>query len=206
MVKQSYEVIRLVKPQEAEGEVKEIYEDIIKTKGERWLVPLWGLFAHRPKLLRLWWELTKTLQIERGKVPKELMNSISLVSAVVANCVRCVDNHQIVLIEKLGFSQEHVGQIRRLVEDSGKSQLPEEEKVPLIFALKVGRGQPLDEEDFAKMRELGYGDEELVEIISIVLLESGFARHAVSCAAFEDGFQWPVEYMPSGSYAKNVDK
>lgn len=201
-----YDLIKMIKPNEATGEVKEIYDDIIKTKGQRWLVPLWGLFAHRPKLLKLWWELTKTLQIEKGKVDKRLMNSISLVSAVAADCARCVDNHQIMLIEKLGFSQEKVEQIRLLVENSSECQLSETEKAVLTFALKVGKGQEVGEEDFRKLRELGFGDEELVEIISISLLESGFSRHAVSTARFEDGFSWPREYTPSEFYAKNVDR
>ena len=206
MTQQTYEPIRLVKPDEARGEAKELYDDIIKTKGKRWLVPLWGLFAHRPKLLRLWWELTKTLQIEPGKVPKDIMNSISLICAVAADCARCVDNHQITLIEKLGFSQEHVEQIRRLVENPAQSQLPEKEKATLLFAMKVGLGQTLEKEDFARMRELGYEDEELVEIISIALLESGFSRHAIAVAAFEDGFEWPADHTPSEFYSKNVDK
>jgi len=205
-MKKDYDVIKMIKPNEAEGEVKEIYDDIIKTKGQRWLVPLWGLFAHRPKLLKLWWELTKTLQIEKGKVDKSLMNSISLVSAVAADCARCVDNHQIMLIEKLGFSEEKVEQIRLLVENNSECQLPEIEKAVLTFALKVGQGQEVAEEDFRKLRELGFGDEELVEIISISLLESGFSRHAVSTARFEDGFSWPREYTPSEFYSKNVDR
>jgi alkylhydroperoxidase family enzyme len=205
-MEKDYDVIKMIKPNEAKGEVKEIYDDIIKTKGQRWLVPLWGLFAHRPKLLKLWWELTKTLQIEKGKVDKSLMNSISLVSAVAADCARCVDNHQIMLIEKLGFSEEKVEQIRLLVENRSECQLPEIEKAVLTFALKVGLGQEVGEEDFRKLRELGFGDEELVEIISISLLESGFSRHAVSTARFEDGFSWPREYTPSEFYSKNVDR
>jgi len=197
-----YKIIRLIKPNEAKGEVKKIYEDIMKTKGQRWLVPLWGFFAHRPKLLKLWWELTKTLQIEEGKVNKDLMNSISMVCAVAADCARCVNNHQIHLIEKLGFSEEKVEQIRNLEQ----SRLPEKEKTALIFAKKVAFGQQLEDEDFARMRELGYGDEEIVEIISIALVESGFARHGAVLARFEDGLEWPADYTPSEFYAKHADK
>jgi alkylhydroperoxidase family enzyme len=110
------------------------------------------------------------------------------------------------LIEKLGFSEEKVEQIRLLVENRSECQLPEIEKAVLTFALKVGLGQEVGEEDFRKLRELGFGDEELVEIISISLLESGFSRHAVSTARFEDGFSWPREYTPSEFYSKNVDR
>jgi alkylhydroperoxidase family enzyme len=194
------EIIRLIKPDEVQGEAKEIYEDIIKTKGERWLVPLWGFFAHRPKLLKLWWELTKTLQMEEGKVSKDLMNSISLVCAVGLDCARCINNHQVHLIEKLGFSQDKVEKLRNLEQ----SDLPDSEKVPLIFAKKVAFGQQIEDEEFARLRELGYGDEEIVEIISIALLESGFARHAAVLARLEDGLEWPMRNAPSEFYAKNV--
>jgi alkylhydroperoxidase family enzyme len=195
-----YEIITLIKPGDALGEVKEIYEDIVRTKGSRWLTPYWGFFAHRPKILKLWWELTKTLQIEEGKVPKSLMEGISLVCAVGVGCPRCINNHQIVLIEKFGFSEERVEQIKNLEQ----SDLPEKEKVALIFAKKVAFGQELDDEEFTKMRELGYGDEEIVEIVSMAIIESGAARHGAILARFEDVLEWPPHNTPSEFYSKYV--
>ena len=55
-----YKVIRLVKPEEATGEVKEVYDEIMRVEGPSWLVPLWGFFAIRPKLLRHVWNTLRT--------------------------------------------------------------------------------------------------------------------------------------------------
>ena len=46
--------IHLVKPDEATGEVAEIFADIKATKGDRYLTPTWSFFAHDVDLLRHW--------------------------------------------------------------------------------------------------------------------------------------------------------
>ena len=86
--------VSLVKPDEATGEIAEIFDDIRRVKGANFLTPNWGFFALDADLLRHWWGLAKRLQMSEGALPKTLLNGISLVCSAEVNCVRCINNHQ----------------------------------------------------------------------------------------------------------------
>lgn len=195
------EKIRLIKPDEATGRVKEIYDEIVSTEGKKWLVPLWGFFAHVPKLLELTWEMLKTLEVDEGLVPRELMSSIAMVCAVDANCERCTTYHQTTLVERMGMSNEEAEKIRFFEE----SDMPEERKKVLRFCKKVAFGQQVSPEEFTEIKKLGYNDAQIVEMVTLALFESGLARHGAVLAQYEDGMDWPSEYTPSAHYKKHVD-
>ncbi len=196
------EELRLIKPEEATGEAKKVYDEIIETQGMKWLVPLWGFFAHVPELLRFHWELLKVLEIEEGHVPRDIMNSISMVCAVAADCARCVNYHQTTLVERLGISPEKAEKLRNFEE----SDIPEEEKIIYRFAKKVAFGEQLTPEEYMAVRKLGYGDAAIVEIVTVALFESAMARHGVVLAQHEDSLDWPAEYTPSEFYKAHADK
>lgn len=195
-----YELIKLVMPKQAKGEVKEIYDEIIKVEGEKWLAPLWGWFANRPKLLRHVWKTLRTLEIDDGPVPRQLMISISLVVAAEVGCVRCANFHEETMRQRLGVSEEYFEKLRNFE----KSDLPEKEKVVFRFAKKIGFGIQLEPSEFKALRDHGYTDEQLVEIAYIAIFEAGLARHAVVLAPYEEGFNWPAENTPSVKYKENI--
>lgn len=194
--------VKLVRPDEATGEVAEIFEDIKRTKGERYLTPTWGFWALDPELLRHWWGLTKRLQMTPGEVSKVLLNSVSLVCAAEVDCPRCINNHQVHLIEHFGMDEAYVDEV---LDFENSQQLRESDKAALRFARKVAFAEPLDEEDFSTLRSHGFSDLAAVEIVSMALLESSMARHAVGVAQFETGEDWPRDNVPSAHYAANVN-
>lgn len=194
--------VNLVKPKEASGEVAKIFEDIKKTKGDRFLTPTWGFFAQDAELLKHWWGLTKRLQITPGRVPKQLMISISLVAAQDAKCARCINNHQTHLIEHFNLNQEYVDS---LLDFENAKDVPPGHKAVLKFVKKLITNEETTEEDFAELREFGFDDAAVVEIASMAFLESSMAKHAVGLAKFEDGENWPPENTPTPFYFKNID-
>ncbi|MEL0107078.1 MAG: carboxymuconolactone decarboxylase family protein [Rhodospirillales bacterium] len=195
------ERIHLIKPNEATGDVAEIFEDIKRTKGERYLTPTWGFFAHDPELLRHWWGLQKKLQKTAGTLPKKLMFGIYFILAAEVGCPRCINNAQTHLIDAYDMSAEEVD---AYFDFENADSIPDNEKAVLRFTKKVGFGLETTEEDFADLRKHGYGDKEIVEMVSLVILEAGFIRRAFTVAKFEDGDQWPRENMPSKFYGQNV--
>lgn len=194
--------IRLVKPHEAKGEVAEIFEDIRRTKGDKFLTPTWGFFAHDPELLRLWWGLQKRLFKKPGVVPKNVLLGINFICASEVNCPRCINNAQVHLQEQFGMSDDAV---MELADFENSTVIPDAEKAVYRFCRKMAFDQPTTEEDFADLRRHGYDDRAIVEIISVTILESGIIRRARAVAPFEDGKDWPRENLPSSSYAENVD-
>jgi alkylhydroperoxidase family enzyme len=194
--------VTLVKPHEAKGEIAEIFEDIRRTKGARFLTPTWGFFALDVELLRHWWGLTKRLQMTEGELPKPLLNSISLICAAEANCPRCINNHQTHLIEHFGMTDDEVQEI---LDFENSTSVDSRTKAVLRFARKVAFGLGTTEDDFAELRRNGISDRAVAEIVSMAMLESGMARHATGVAPFEDGDNWPRENVPSAFYGENVN-
>jgi len=193
--------IRLIKPDEATGAVREVFDDIIATKGERYLTPTWGFWAHDPELLRHWWGLTKRLQATEGEIEKPLMNSISLICAAEANCPRCINNHQTHLMDHFGISGEYAQEIMFFEQSE---QIPPRWKAVLRFARKVAFGEETTDEDLAALREQGITDRGVVEIVSMAFLESSMARRSIGVAKFEDGSDWPKQNVPTAFYHANV--
>lgn len=194
--------ISLIKPNEAQGEIAEIFEDIKKTKGEKYLTPTWGFWALDPDLLRHWWGLAKRIQTQEGRVPKRLMHCISLVCAAEVKCPRCVNHHQTHLMEEFKMTS---GEVEDLL-DFENSHLPANEKAVLRFARNVAFGQEVTQAQFMDLRDFGYDDRAIVEIVTMAFFESSMARHAVTIAQFEDGENWPRENVPSEFYALNIDR
>jgi len=201
-VKMDWQVLKLVKPNEATGEAKEVYDEIVRVEGARWLVPLWGFFAIRPKLLRHVWNTLRNLEIDEGPTPRPLMSAISLVVATGIGCLRCANYHEETLRQRLGVSKEYVDKIRNFE----SSDLPEKEKVALRFGRKVGLGIELEDSEFKAVRDHGYTDEQIVEMAYIAIFEAGLARHAFTLARFEDALDWPEENTPSEFYKKHADQ
>ncbi|MFN7426324.1 MAG: carboxymuconolactone decarboxylase family protein [bacterium] len=194
--------VKLVQPKDATGEVARIFEDIRKTKGDKFLTPTWGFFAQDVELLRHWWGLTKRLQMTEGSIEKTLLNSISLVCAAEVDCPRCINNHQTHLIEHFGMSTDDVMEV---LDFENSTKVDERAKAVLRFARKTAFNEPMDASDFAALRSHGITDVGVAEIVSMAMLESGMARHAVGVAQFENGDDWPRDNLPSKTYAENVN-
>ncbi len=195
--------VKLVKPDEATAEIAAIFEDIRKTKGPKFLTPTWGFFALDVDLLRHWWGLTKRLQMVRGDLPETTLNAISLVCAAEVDCPRCINNHQTHLIDHFGMSPDDVAEI---LDFENSDKVPENVKVVLRFARKVAFNEGTADADFQALRDNGVTDRGVAEIVSMAMLESGMARHAVGVAPFEDGDSWPRQNLPSSFYGDNVNR
>jgi len=195
--------IKLVKPQDATGEIAEIFQDIRKTKGDGYLTPTWGFFALDIDLLRHWWGLTKRLQMMDGDLPQALRNSISLICASEVDCPRCINNHQSHLIEHFHMSEDDVAEI---LDFENSDKVDPKTKAVLRFARKMAFTEGLNEEDFQALRDNGVTDCGVAEIVSMAMMESGMARHAVGVAQFEDGDAWPRNNLPSAFYGENINR
>jgi alkylhydroperoxidase family enzyme len=201
--KEDLKKVQLLQPQDATGEIAEIFEDIRRVKGPNFLTPTWGFFALDVDLLRHWWGLTKRLQMAKGALDKPLLNSISLVCAAEVDCPRCINNHQTHLIEHFGMTEADVVEVLNFEKST---KVNAKTKAVLRFARKVAFAEGTTDEDFQELRRHGVSDVGVVEIVSMAMMESGMARHAVGVAPFENGDEWPRENLPSQHYAENVNR
>jgi uncharacterized peroxidase-related enzyme len=202
MSQPGFEVVRLVKPGEGSEEVEKVYAEICRMKDPRWLGPLFGFFAHVPGLLKAWWELQKQLEVVKGHVPRDLTNRIAMVCAVASDCPRCVNFHKTDLIHRMEMDPEEVEKLHNFE----NADLPEAEKAVFRVARKLTLNEQMTDAEFRSLREAGYDDAAIVEIVSVALLEGGFARHASVFARFEDGMNWPAQHTPSAEYRSVIDR
>ncbi|HBK79684.1 MAG TPA: hypothetical protein DDZ83_08390 [Nitrospinae bacterium] len=202
MSQPGFEVVRLVKPGEGSEEVEKVYAEICRMKDPRWLGPLFGFFAHVPGLLKAWWELQKQLEVVKGHVPRDLTNRIAMVCAVASDCPRCVTFHKTDLIHRMEMDPEEVEKLHNFE----NADLPEAEKAVFRVARKLTLNEQMTDAEFRALREAGYDDAAIVEIVSVALLEGGFARHASVFARFEDGMNWPAQHTPSAEYRSVIDR
>ena len=196
------ELVNLIKPGEGGEEVEKIYEEICKIKDPRWLGPLFGFFANVPGLLKAWWELQKQLEVLKGHVPRSLTNRIAMVCAVASDCPRCINFHKTDLIHRMEMDPKEVEKLH----DFELSDLPESEKAVFRVARKLALNEQITDEEFIELRKADYDDASIVEIVSVAILESGFARHASVFARFEDGMSWPAMHTPSSEYRSVIDR
>lgn len=196
------ELVNLIKPGEGDEEVEKIYEEICKIKDPRWLGPLFGFFANVPGLLKAWWELQKQLEVLKGHVSRDLMNRVAMVCAVASDCPRCVNFHKTDLIHRMEMDPQEVEKLH----DFEQSDLPESEKTVFRVVQKLALNEQITDEEFIELRKEGYDDASIVEIVSVAILESGFARHASVFARFEDGMNWPAMHTPSAEYRSVIDR
>lgn len=193
--------IKLIKPDEATGVVKEVFEEIKKIKGVRYLTPSWGFWGLDPVVLKYRWELSKkALLIEDKTVTKRMLEAIALICAQDANCKRCINNHQTRLMEEYGMTPEDIEDIL----DFENSDIPLQEKVLLRFVSKLVKGEEVTNEEFNDLKDQGFDDKDIVFISATAFKESAASKHAVVLARFEDGENWPRENTPSEFYADNV--
>ena len=65
------------------------------------------------------------------------------------------------------------------------SDLPETEKAVYRVARKLTLNELMTDVEFNALRDAGFDDLAIVEIVSVALMESGFARHAHVFARFD---------------------
>src|SRR5690606_13381261 len=176
---------------------------IRRVKGDKFLTPTWGFFALDIDLLTHWWGLTKRLQMQEGDLPQTTLNSISLICAAEVDCPRCINNHQTHLIDHFNLTQDDVFEI---LDFENSTKVDEKTKAILQFARKVAFSEGTTDDDFNALRAQGVTDRGIAEIVSMAMLESGMARHAVGVAPFEDGDSWPRNNLPSLFYGANVNR
>lgn len=78
--------IKLVEPEEAQGLVKEIYEEIERVKGKRGITNTIKAYANHPELLKIKWEHSKAQM--NGKLSNKMKYLLGLGLAVTNECSR----------------------------------------------------------------------------------------------------------------------
>lgn len=164
--------IELVDESDADGRVAEVFAEIRAAReGEMdddlRVSKLWRLLGNDPALVDVVWQHMDHVY-NGGELPFELKSEISLVVASVLECEGCRFFHESAL-EHAGVDPERIDGMRRL-EIDGVGFSPSEELILRFAQTAAEDPHAVTDDDLAALRELGFSERELVEIIDCIAL------------------------------------
>lgn len=105
--------VRLVQEDEAQGLVKQIYDDIKATKQIDFVPNFWKTLASHPPLLEQIWLRLKTAMAP-GKLDALTKEMIALAVSATNGCEYCIQSHT-AAVRKLGLDDEGLGELMAVV-------------------------------------------------------------------------------------------
>jgi uncharacterized peroxidase-related enzyme len=107
--------VRLVDPAGAGGKVREIFDDIMRTKKLDFVPNFWRALATNPDQLELVWRQLKTLMHpdavgRTSKLDSQTREIIALAVSATNGCSYCVNSHT-TAVKQLGIDTETLGEI-----------------------------------------------------------------------------------------------
>jgi len=191
---------KLVKPDEATGRTRELYQDIMATWGKRRLVPVFGFWGRDPDVLAAAWIPCKKFEHGESKAPKDILVGACLVGAMSVGCKRCIMFHSTDLTERLGVTQERADIIAEYAQSYAQGKLTEAEYIAFRYADCLCEGNAFAEDEWELLTR-HYTDDQIYEIAVISLVEGMYAKYGQVMAPYDESMEWPDEYRPSGAYA-----
>ncbi len=129
-------VAKPIEYEDANAEVRAVYDDIMKTRGSDWINNFWKYLAHDPKTLRRTWESVKEVMAPGALDPlvKEL---VYVAVSVTNNCEYCIHSH-IAGARAKGMSDSMLGELLAVVGMANETnRLANGWQVPVDEAFKV---------------------------------------------------------------------
>jgi len=192
---------KLVKPNEATGRTKELYDDIVATWGKRRLVPVFGFWGRDPDTLAAAWLPCKKIEHGESKTPKDIIVGACLVGAMSVGCKRCIMFHTSDLIDRLGVTQERADTIAAYQQSFNQGKLTDAEYIALRFADCLCQGLLFEPAEW-EMLSTNYSDDQIHEIAVVSLVEGMYAKYGQVMAPYDESSDWPDEYRLSSGYGE----
>ena len=159
----------------SEDRISEEAEEILKEieQGMGRIPNLFKTYAHHPPLLRANWGKLKAVMME-GSLSRKLKEVIALLVSQDNGCEYCIKAHSGAL-KGLGVGDDELASIREgRLEEVGF----DEKDRALVALMRKANLKPHDvtDDDFAKARDAGASDAEIVEAYGVMETFAGFNR------------------------------
>jgi len=160
--------IATIPAEEAQGEVLELYA---RQQGSKSYLPNYAnVFCYRPGVMKAWAKMQEEI---RSTVDFRRYELITLVAALELKMSYCALAHGEVLTRKF-YSEE---QLTAIVADSDNAELSEKERAMIQLARKVVRDtSTISSEDINTVRNQGFSEEEIFDIIAVAAARCFFAK------------------------------
>lgn len=105
--------VRMIPEDEATGVVRQVYDDIMETKGIDFVPNFWKTLATHPPLLEQTWTRLKAVMAP-GKLDALTKEMIALAVSATNGCRYCINSHT-TAVKKLGLDDEGLGELMAVV-------------------------------------------------------------------------------------------
>lgn len=152
-------------------EIREVFDEITERVGR---VPAaYRAFALHSHILQANWNRTKNI-LGKGNIPLETKEAIATRVSKVNGCHFCLHIHKGNL-EKLGVSSPEVEAI-----ENGEVDDEQLNFVLKFVSIATKEPQKLTDSDFYQLKEYGYSDEDILEILTVMEMYTGYNKIIVA--------------------------
>lgn len=152
-------LINTVKPENATGELAELYGKIEAMRGR--VSNSAQIFSASPELIKQQMSFIEYYMVKQKSLSMPLLASIRMLISEKNSCSYCVDFNASILINMLGWTPKDVEVMRTNPNDA---KLDTKEKAMLLFVLKAVRTpHDVNASDIQALRDLGYEDGEILD-------------------------------------------
>src|ERR1700745_2722074 len=106
-------IVHLVDENSEHPVVQRVFADIKATKKIAFIPNIWRALANHPEHLRLCWTRLKAI-MSPGKVDMLTKEIVALAVSITNSCRYCINSHT-AAVQKLGLSQEQLGEVIAVV-------------------------------------------------------------------------------------------
>jgi len=153
-------------------EIKKVFDEI-KEKTGGTVPPAYRAFGLQSHILQANWNRTKRI-LSEGNLPHSLKESIALAVSSENGCHFCVNIHQTNLL-KQGFTEDDVNKMMKAESKDEKTDFI------LKFCVKATKNpEQISESDFKTLREFDYSDEDILEILTVMEMYTGYNKIIVA--------------------------
>jgi len=155
--------IRVIEEDEAEGRLKEYYEEIKRARGK--VANIMKIHSLHPEAMVKHLELYLAIMFRPGGLKREQREMIATVVSALNKCGYCTYHHA----EALNFYWKDRERLQRLIEDYTQLDLAPPERTMLDYARKLTQDPAsVTEADVQRLRDTGFSDEEILNINLVV--------------------------------------
>ena len=147
--------IKTINENEASGELKDIYENIINKRGK----------LSNPKVMQKHMDLYLSIMFGKSDISREDRELIAVVVSSINKCDYCINHHA----EALNHYWKDYNKIKDLIDNYKSINLSEKNQVMIDYVYKLTKKpEILNQSDIDILRENGFQDKDILDINLIV--------------------------------------
>jgi AhpD family alkylhydroperoxidase len=106
--------VKLVQDSEASAEVREVFDDIRKTRNTDYVNNIWRALAEHPPVLKRFWSQMKEIMVKDSRIDSLTKEFIYLAVSITNNCEYCINSH-IAAARKKGMDDATLAELVEIV-------------------------------------------------------------------------------------------